>query len=228
MLAHERATLVYPDSDGKPIAENTLQYEWIVTLKGNLDRLLPRDFVAGDLLWYPVEGRPDVRRAPDVLVAIGRPKGHRGSYKQWEEAEHPPDVVIEVMSPGNTVAEMLRKMDFYQRFGVREFVLVDPEHHTLQVWARRDGVLLEVEHAGTWTSALVPLQLTVGEDGELRASAPDGAPYRTFAELADLAERADAEAERADAEAERADAEAARAERLAARLRELGVDPDAV
>ncbi|MCS6830965.1 MAG: Uma2 family endonuclease, partial [bacterium] len=53
----------YPDTDGQPIAENTVQYECIVTLKGNLDLLFtddPQVFVAGDLLWYPVEGRPDV------------------------------------------------------------------------------------------------------------------------------------------------------------------------
>ncbi|HMZ80299.1 MAG TPA: hypothetical protein PLL06_11415, partial [Acidobacteriota bacterium] len=50
--------IVYPESDGKPMAENTLQYEWIVMIKGGLDAVLPNDFVAGDLLWYPVEGKP--------------------------------------------------------------------------------------------------------------------------------------------------------------------------
>ena len=29
--------LVFPDSDGKPMAENTRQYEAIVTLKGNIE-----------------------------------------------------------------------------------------------------------------------------------------------------------------------------------------------
>jgi hypothetical protein len=46
----------------------------------------PNVFVAMDLLWYPVEGNPRIRVAPDVLVALGRPKGHRGSYKQWRRA----------------------------------------------------------------------------------------------------------------------------------------------
>ena len=49
----------YPDSDGEPIAENTLQFRWIVTIKGGLDAVFrddPNVFVAGDLLWYPVEG----------------------------------------------------------------------------------------------------------------------------------------------------------------------------
>ena len=63
-----RPAIVYPDSDGEPMAENTLQYEWIVTIKGNLDILFadrPDVFVAGDLLWYPVEGEPK--------IAHGRP-----------------------------------------------------------------------------------------------------------------------------------------------------------
>ena len=80
MLGTNRAPVVYPDSDGEPMSDNTLQYDWIVTLQGNLDRLLPDHFVAGDLLWYPVEGRPNLRQAPDVLVALGRAKGHRGRY----------------------------------------------------------------------------------------------------------------------------------------------------
>ena len=48
--------VLYPDSDGKPMAENTIQYRWIVRLVTNLKRLLKDDvaFVAGDLLWYPV------------------------------------------------------------------------------------------------------------------------------------------------------------------------------
>jgi hypothetical protein len=45
--------IIYPESDGKPTAENTLQFEWIVTIKEGLDRAFhQRDeiFVAGDLL----------------------------------------------------------------------------------------------------------------------------------------------------------------------------------
>jgi len=78
--------IVYPDSDGMPMADNTKQFRAIVTIQGNLDAIFrERDdvFVAGDLLWYHVEGRPDIRRAPDVMVVFGRPKGDRGSYRQW-------------------------------------------------------------------------------------------------------------------------------------------------
>ncbi|KAF0217918.1 MAG: hypothetical protein FD167_5135, partial [bacterium] len=33
----------YPESDGKPMAENTTQYKWIVTIKEGLEVELPND-----------------------------------------------------------------------------------------------------------------------------------------------------------------------------------------
>ncbi|TRV23640.1 MAG: Uma2 family endonuclease, partial [Microcystis wesenbergii Mw_MB_S_20031200_S109D] len=97
--------IVYPDSDGNPMADNTRQFRWITTIKANLDWLFANNadvFVAGDLLWYPVEGDNKTRQAPDVMVAFGRPKGERGSYQQWKEENIPPQVVFEILSPGNT------------------------------------------------------------------------------------------------------------------------------
>src|SRR6185437_6088363 len=99
-----KQVVVYPDTDGEPMAENTLQFEWIVTIKEGLERAFrddPNVFVAGDLFWYPVEGNNTKRMAPDVLVAVGRPKGHRSSYMQWLEGGIAPQVVFEILSPGN-------------------------------------------------------------------------------------------------------------------------------
>ena len=47
--------IVYPDSDGQPMADNTVQFRWIAVLYHNLAWLFaenPEVFVAGDLLWY--------------------------------------------------------------------------------------------------------------------------------------------------------------------------------
>jgi Uma2 family endonuclease len=125
-----RSEIAYPDSDGKPIADNTLQFRWIVTIKEGTERVYRERtdvFVAGDLLWYPVQGRPDICAAPDTLVAIGRPKGERGSYKQWEENGVAPQVVFEVLPPNNRVPEMERKLEFYDRYGVEEYYIYDPD-----------------------------------------------------------------------------------------------------
>jgi hypothetical protein len=186
-------------------------------------------FVAGDLLWYPVEGRPDIRRAPDVLVAIGRPKGDRGAYLQWEEGGQAPQVVFEVLSPGNTLSEMARKFEFYDQYGVEEYYLIDPERGDASGWVRRAGRLAVIADMNGWVSPVLGVRFTV-EGGEVRLFYPDGRPFLTFEELA----RAKAEAEARAAEAEaRAKAEAkaraeaeARAARLAERLRALGIDPN--
>lgn len=53
--------LVYPESDGQPMAENTLQCSWIAAIEGGLETLFQDDsqvFVTGDLFWYPVEEHP--------------------------------------------------------------------------------------------------------------------------------------------------------------------------
>ena len=57
-LSDTAAAIIYPDSDGQPIADNTKQFRWIVIIKENLEFLFINNhdvFVAGDLLWYPVE-----------------------------------------------------------------------------------------------------------------------------------------------------------------------------
>ncbi len=116
--------IIYPDSDGQPMADNTKQFRCITTIQGGLDALFKDNadiFVAGDLLWYPVEGDNKTRLAPDVMVVFGRPKGDRGSYQQWQEDNIPPQVVFEVLSPGNRLSEMVRKLRFYERYGVEEY-----------------------------------------------------------------------------------------------------------
>src|SRR4029077_417532 len=98
-MSTKQRLVFYPDSDGLPIADNTLQFAWISLLMWNADAYLRDDpdvFVAGDHLIYPVEGDAKNRQAPDVYVAFGRRKGDRGSYKVWEEGNVFPQVVIEV------------------------------------------------------------------------------------------------------------------------------------
>jgi len=54
-----RSDVVYPESDGAPMADNTRQLHWIILVVENLDALFMDRvdiFVAGDQNWYPVEG----------------------------------------------------------------------------------------------------------------------------------------------------------------------------
>ncbi|HAJ37624.1 MAG TPA: hypothetical protein DCL15_18305 [Chloroflexi bacterium] len=216
--------IIYPESDGKPIADNTRQFRYIVTIQGGLDALFkddPNVFVAGDLLWYPVEGNNQLRVAPDVMVAFGRPKGDRGSYLQWREGNVAPQVVFEVLSPGNTPLEMARKLHFYERYGVEEYYVYDPDRGELAGWRRVGDNFEEITPIEGWVSPRLGVRFDL-EGADLVLTRPDGRRFETFVELN---ERAEAERQRAEAERQRAEAERQRAERLAERLRALGVDP---
>jgi Uma2 family endonuclease len=212
--------IVYPESDGQPMAENTLQFQWIVTVKEGLAVLFrdrPDVFVAGDLLWYPVEGEPGICAAPDAMVAFGRPPGYRGSYLQWKEDDIPPQVVFEILSPGNRVGEMVKKYRFYEQFGVLEYYLYDPEHNDLDGWHRPsdDQPLAPIPSMAGWSSPRLGITFDWTPAG-LRLLRPDGRPFETFEEVSLRADQAET----------RADQERQRADRLAARLRELGEDLD--
>ena len=121
----------YPDSDGKPMADNTLQYRWIVLLVSNLKHLFRGQtvFVAGDLLWYPqpVTQHPALSQAPDAMVVFGRPGGDRRSYKQWEEDNVAPQVVFSI----NNKRILQKKLLFKQAFhGKRKKLTLDDGFHT--------------------------------------------------------------------------------------------------
>ncbi len=221
----EATEVFYPDDDGQPMASNTEQYQWIVMIQQNLDGLLPEAFVAGDLFWYPIEGRSDISVAPDVMVALGRPKGKRLSYKQWLEDSVPPQVVFEILSPSNTRREMDAKLLFFERYHVEEYYLYDTERHELSGFLRGEFGLTPVADIGLdWTSPLLKIRFNTSDD-ELALFHPDGAPFLTYQEVVAKAKRAEEKAERAEEKAERAEENATR---LADKLRELGIDPDQV
>jgi Uma2 family endonuclease len=214
MIVPRRKVLIdYPDSDGKPIADNTLQFDWIAIIKWNAEAYLAERedaFVAGDHLIYPVEGERTVRQAPDVYIAFGRPKGYRGSYKVWDEGGIFPQVIFEVWSPNNRYEEMQKKFEFYERYGVEEYYIVYPDFPAhLEGWLRREGVLVPIEQMNGHVSPLTGFRFALVQ-GDVRLFGPDGQLLRKPDEIA------------RDLRAERA-----RAERLAAKLRELGLDPDA-
>jgi Uma2 family endonuclease len=229
--SQKQAEIVYPDSDGRRMSDNTLQFEWIVTIQGGLDAVFrddPNVFVAGDLLWYPVEGDNKTRQAPDAMVAIGRPKGYRGSYKQWLEAGLAPQVVFEVLSPRNTRREMDRKRKWYFDFGVEEYYELDPDRIRLRGWISEADRPREIAEMSGWQSPRLAIRFELGED--VTIFGPDGRPFESYLEISRQRDRSEQiagqEWRRAEAERQRAEAERQRAERLAARLRELGLEPD--
>lgn len=204
---------IYPSTDGQPMAESTEHYQWIVTITGGLESLFKDDenvFVAGDLLWYPVEDRPEIRRAPDAMVVFGRPKGERGSYIQHLESGIAPQVVFEILSRGNRILEMSRKFDFYQTYGVEEYYVYDHLSNDLAIWIRNQeqNRLEPIDDVQNWISPRLGIRFEL-TDESLNVFNPDGSKFLTYLEQVQQKEQA-----------------LNAMSKYAAKLREMGIDPE--
>jgi Uma2 family endonuclease len=77
-----------------------------------------------------------------------------------------PDLAIEILSPGTRRTDLVTKRHLYEKFGVQEYWVVDPEIETVQVHRLRDGRYERHELAAgeALTSALFPgLSLPLAE-----------------------------------------------------------------
>jgi Uma2 family endonuclease len=213
----------YPERDGKPLADNTQQARWIVVIFDNLLALfhaMPDVFIAADLLWYAVEGDPGTVTAPDVLVVFGRPRGDRGSYRQWEEDNVPVTVAFEILSPNNTRQEMADKLAFYDDHGGEEYYLYDPDKNHLTIYRRQGQVLRRVRKVDGFVSPRLRIRFDLS-GAEMVVYGPDGQRFLSFEELQvehhKLKVDRDRERQQRIAAEERAD----RAQQRAARLADL-------
>ena len=192
--------IFYPDSDGMPVADNSVQLRWIFVLLGNLSARFtarPDVLVGSDMLWYAREGDPNERCAPDVFVVFGRPKGDRGSYKQWEEHDVPITVVFEIRSPSNGPTELARKLIFYDEYGVEEYYDYDPDENELTVYLRGREALVLQPKATEFVSPRLGIKFDL-TGTEMVAYYPDGERFLTFEEL--YADRAREREQRLEAE----------------------------
>ena len=145
-----------PRAMGSPIAENTppnsigsssSKRDWNSSL-GTIPRLCRRP----DLFWYPVEGKPKIRTAPDTLVVFGRPKGDRGAYIQFREDGIPPRSSSKSSRPATRPSKMTEKFRFYAEYGVEEYYIYDPDHIKLTGYRRQDGKLRVIPEMNGWVS----------------------------------------------------------------------------
>ncbi len=208
-----KTELIYPSNDGQPMAESTEHYQWIVTITGGLEALFKNDenvFVAGDLLWYSVKGKPEIRRAPDAMVVFDRPKAARGSYIQHLENDVAPQVVFEILSVGNRMLEMSRKFDFYQTYGVEEYYVYDHLSNDLAIWLKNheDGSFEAIDNVQNWVSPRLGIRFEL-TDESLNIFNPDGTRFLTYLEQFEQKEQA------LDVMA-----------KYAAKLREMGINPE--
>ena len=137
-----------------------------------------------------------------------------GSYLQWKEGGLAPQVVFEVLSPGNRKGNLKKRFRFFERFGVEEYYSFDPDRMVLLGWLRDGDELRPIPDMQGWTSPRLQVGFELADDLVLHG--PDGSPFATYVELAKREENSQLENEK----------NRQRADRLAAQLRALGVTPE--
>ena len=213
-LADDDLSIVYPDSDGEPMAENdhqlTAMLDAISTLRAwfaDREDVYP----GGDMLMYYKINDNETRVAPDVFVVFGVESRHkRDSWIVWREGKAP-DIVMELASGSTWRRDMREKRDIYAEMGVAEYWrfdptsnyfipplvgerLVDGEYTTIELNTSGDGIL-------RGHSTVLALDLCALPDGNMRLYDPVSEQWlRTLDE--ETAARQQAEAMLRETEAE--------------------------
>ena len=78
-----------------------------------------------------------------------------------QHARGAPDLAVEILSPGTRKTDEVKKRQLYERFGVGEYWVIDPELNTIKVYRRVQDAFarvaeLSAEHADMLTTPLLP------------------------------------------------------------------------
>ncbi len=218
--APTETTDLYPESDGKPMADTDLHLYWIKRVQDMIETYLsqnPEAYISGNIMMYDIEGPMRTAISPDILVAFGLGQKFRRTYKVWEEGK-PPDFVMEFSSKRTYRNDLDEKMAHYARMRIPEYFLYDPDRRYLPSplmgfrLVADTYVEIATDVDGGIRSEVLALSFHLMEDGL--------ALYDPLSERW-LKTRAEKEAERAEKEAERAEKEAAARQKAEAEVERL-------
>ncbi len=124
-------TLVYPESDGEPMAETGRHVRLLLDMIETIDRLfrdVPDVHVCGNMFLYYEEGNPRKVLSPDVFMVRGVSKKELRTYKTWEQQPYL-DFVLELASPSTYAKDFNEKKTIYEQIlRVKEYYIYDPYH----------------------------------------------------------------------------------------------------
>jgi len=95
--------------------------------------------LGGDVCIAPIDVHLDESNVvqPDVLwVGGAESRARLGEDGYWHGA---PDLVVEVLSPASARLDRREKFHLYEKHGVYEYWLVDPEAEYVEVWVLEEG-----------------------------------------------------------------------------------------
>jgi hypothetical protein len=166
------------------------------------------------MFWYWEKGNPRACVAPDVMVVKGVSRAFRRSFFTWREGGAVPCFIFEMASENTWREDLGEKYQLYERLGVREYFIFDPEAEYLKPCLRGfrlvDGRYEPIEPGADGRLCSDELRLGMKEEGLMLRlfDAASGTPTPTQNESVEQAQRlADEEQRRAEEWARRADQE---------------------
>lgn len=94
---------------------------------------------------------------PDVIVVLA----DRASRLQGMNVKGAPNIAIEVLSPGSRRKDEVTKRRLYEKYGVEEYWIADPDTETVRLYRRSADVFdrpieINTEAGGAITTPLLP------------------------------------------------------------------------
>lgn len=146
----KRSEIFYPETNHKPMAETDKHRELITELIKSLEDFFSDEadvYVTGNIMVYYEPGNLRKSVAPDVMIVNGVDKQARRVFKIWEEKT--PSVIFEISSHSTALEDLNRKFRLYQKLGVQEYYIFDPDYSYLETpliaFQLREGEYEETE-----------------------------------------------------------------------------------
>jgi len=148
--------VTFPDQDGirKEIIEGELFMSPAPSIKHQLilkrlsqllDRFVHQKFL-GEVVFAPCDvifSNINILQ-PDIIYIS------RENFEILTElnVKGAPDLIIEILSPSTIENDRIYKKLVYEKFGVKEYWIVDPEEEIIEVWSLQDARFQLVQKAG--------------------------------------------------------------------------------
>ena len=97
---------------------------------------LEKNSLGGLCLFYPIDVVLDEKNTfqPDLIYI----SNERKIELHYDRIIGAPDLIIEILSPSTAYYDLKQKKDFYERYGVQEYMIVDPVRHDAEVYSLID------------------------------------------------------------------------------------------
>ena len=137
-------------------APNTSHQKVSVKLEFAIEKFLEKDNI-GTLLHAPIAVvlSETVVLQPDIVFIANENSG----IITEKNLSGAPDLIIEIVSPSSGYYDLIEKKEIYEKFGVKEYWIVDPRNRWLEIYFNENDkfrLMQRVEKTGIANSIVLP------------------------------------------------------------------------